>query len=152
MVEAGSPRYLTWEDVTAQLTWKDLQAWTGANTVSRGKDYQKDGLVHDLGITSSGALTATVRDTLNNDTLVDVEDGSLTSRCTCMFMIGCKHAVATIIEFLKIIKQGAIASVATDDDYRLSLLMKYLTLVSIIPIESQGNENLRSWCIAYGKI
>ncbi|MHB1493764.1 MAG: hypothetical protein ACYCSG_03030 [Thermoplasmataceae archaeon] len=53
-----------------------------------------------------------------------------------MFMKGCKHAVATIIEFLEELKEGTILPVATDDDYHLSLLMKYLTLGSIIPIES----------------
>ena len=48
------------KDPFADLTWEDLEDWAGTTIVSRGRTYQRNSSVSDLGITPEGTLIAYV--------------------------------------------------------------------------------------------
>ena len=135
----------------AQLTWEDLQKWAGNDIVIRGKTYQKDGSVHDLGITPSGALIATVQGTLSYTTMVDVENGRLSSQCTCPYEISCKHAIATVIEFLNSLKKGTTVPAVADGDHRLNLLLKRMNFGDIGFSEFQNGKTVSDHTVSEAK-
>ena len=45
------------------LSWDDLTEWAGSRSVERGRDYQRQGRVHDLAISEDGWLLATAATT-----------------------------------------------------------------------------------------
>jgi uncharacterized Zn finger protein len=106
----------------AELTWNDLQEWAGSFTLSRGRSYQRNHQVQKLASTSSGSLLAWVQGTQRYATQVEVSGGSLTSICTCPVGYSCKHAVATVLEYLEHLKQNLDVPVVTESDRRLALL------------------------------
>ena len=81
------------------LDWATLEDWTGTKTLNRGKQYQRDGQVHDLVRSANGAVVAWVDGTRRYATAVYFDDG-LVSECTCPVGISCKHAVAVVLEYL----------------------------------------------------
>ena len=89
------------------MTWDDLEGWAGSRTVSRGRAYQHSGHVKDLKISADGDLLSSVIGTETYATMVSLvpggEDTPLRSSCTCPVGISCKHAVATVAEYLKAI-------------------------------------------------
>ena len=87
------------KDAYADLTWEDLEHWAGTTIVSRGRTYQRNSSVSDLGITPEGALIAYVLGSTRYVTQVTIQDGDLTSECTCPYWTTCKHAVAVVLEF-----------------------------------------------------
>ena len=136
MMENSKSQFFT------QLTWDDLQKWAGIDIVARGKTYQGNGSVHDLGVTPSGALISNVRGTLDYTTIVDVENGELSSQCTCPYGIACKHAVATIIEFLDSLKKDITVPAVSGSDYRLSLFPGHVNSGSVGFSESHDKETV----------
>lgn len=82
------------------LTWADLQDWAGRESVVRGKNYQREGRVRTLHRRSPTELEATVRGTVSYDVRVTRTGPELDSECTCPVGARCKHAVATILEYL----------------------------------------------------
>ena len=110
-------------DPFRELTWDDLTEWAGSETVSRGKDYQKAGRVLQLAKTPDNRLLAWVAGGGKYATMVGLEEGRLTSRCSCPLpWAACKHAVAVVIEYLQLLKTGAEASACDWDDERLAIL------------------------------
>jgi len=105
-----------------ELTWDDLHAWAGSTIVSRGQSYQRSRLVQGLARTPSGGLVAWVQGTEKYATRVELEDGELTSACTCPYGITCKHAVAVVLEYLERVKKDVQVATISDQDKRLSLL------------------------------
>ena len=92
------------KDAYADLTWEDLEDWAGTTIVSRGRTYQRNSSVSDLGITPEGALIAYVLGSTRYVTQVAIQDGDLTSECTCPYWTTCKHAVAVVLEYLMCLK------------------------------------------------
>ena len=107
----------------SDLTWNDIEDWAGWKIVSRGRDYQRQGLVSDLAAMDDGSLIAWVDGTDQYATSVSMnEDGQLESNCTCPYFWTCKHAVAVVLDSLKRIENNQSIPQAKEDDYRLILL------------------------------
>lgn len=111
-------------DPFKDLTWDDLEDWAGAAIVSRGRSYHRDGLVKDLARTADGDLVAWVLGTKEYATQVEMDDGELSSSCTCPYDGACKHAVAVVLAYLDLLKQGKDPQSADERDERLSLLVE----------------------------
>lgn len=88
------------------LSWNDLTEWAGSKIVSRGKSYQTYGRVKDISRFSDSDLIAWVEGTKRYVTRVRMENGNLSSSCTCPYGYRCKHAVAVILEYLDCLKKN----------------------------------------------
>jgi len=105
------------------LTWNDIEEWAGGKIVSRGKSYQLQGRVSDLGVTDDGSLIAWVNGTKRYATRVAMGEGGLPdSICTCPYELDCKHGVAVVIEYLKRVENNRRVPKASKDDDRLKLI------------------------------
>ncbi|MEA3470329.1 MAG: hypothetical protein U9R24_01270, partial [Thermodesulfobacteriota bacterium] len=105
------------------LTWNDIEEWAGGKIASRGKSYQRQGLVSNLAVTDDGSLIAWVDGTKRYATRVDMdEDGLPDSICTCPYDLDCKHGVAVVIEYLKRVENNQRVPKVKEDDDRLELL------------------------------
>lgn len=111
------------------LTWADLESWTGTKIISRGTSYQKSGYVRDLAVTSDGGLLAWVRGSENYATKVSLDKGRLSSVCTCPYGGTCKHAVAVVLEYLDRLQKNTKVPLADMDDERLLLLEDALSVL-----------------------
>lgn len=110
------------KDPYADLTWEDLEDWAGTTIVSRGRTYQRNSSVSDLGITSEGILIAYVQGSVRYATQVAIQDGDLTSECTCPYWANCKHAVAVVLEYLMCLKNDVAVPQIPQTDPRLDKL------------------------------
>lgn len=112
----------------AALTWNDLEQWAGSRSVQRGRTYQRQGRVHDMGISQDGQLLATVIGTQRyvvsvGLTIKGKNAVKLESQCTCpVGSNGCKHAVATVVCLLKQLGDGHSISEVSADDRRWAIL------------------------------
>jgi len=128
-----------------QLTWNDLTDWAGSKIVSRGRSYQHRGLVDGLAHTEKGGLIAWVHGTEQYATWIDIEQGKISSVCTCPYWDTCKHAVAVVLEYLETLKEGLQIPSIKHDDQRLVLLRDFRDQQITIPkseIYSQVNSGL----------
>lgn len=117
------PKKKTQLDQFADLTWNDFEEWAGSKIVSRGKSYQRQGLVSELAQTDDGSLIAWVDGTERYATRVVMDDDGLPeSICTCPYEFDCKHGVAVAIEYLKRVENSKRVRRAKPDDNRLQLL------------------------------
>ncbi len=113
-----------------QLTWDDLNAWTNARSVERGRSYQRNHHVRDLAVSEDGKLLAWVQGTERYATQVELrpEDGGdskLRSHCTCpVGFDGCKHAVAVVLQYLEALKRKKPVPTAAAKDRRWGLLAR----------------------------
>lgn len=108
----------------ADLIWEDLEDWAGTTIVSRGRTYQRNSSVSDLGITPEGALIARVLGSTRYVTQVSIQDGDLTSECTCPYWTTCKHAVAVVLEYLMCLKNDVSVPEIPQTDPRLDMLQE----------------------------
>ena len=110
------------------LSWDDLAEWAGSRSVDRGRTYQKQGRVHDLAISKTVRLLATVTGGARYAVTVWYESsatkaGAISRRCTCpVGSSGCKHAVAVVAEYLERLSASEDTPVADQDDERWELL------------------------------
>ncbi|MFH1006853.1 MAG: SWIM zinc finger family protein, partial [Candidatus Latescibacterota bacterium] len=104
------------------LTWDDMSEWAGSKIVSRGKNYQRSGFVHNLAETATGGLIAWVHGTRRYATLVEMKKERLVSSCSCPYGASCKHAVAVILEYLEHVKREEAVHQAKTDDLRFAEL------------------------------
>jgi uncharacterized Zn finger protein len=104
------------------LTWMDLEAWAGDKIVARGKSYQRNGHVKELARTADGKLAAWVEGTERYAVLVYFDGGMLESNCTCPYWDDCKHAVATVLEYLDHIKKNVQVPVYDQKDKGLQIV------------------------------
>lgn len=109
------------KDPFADLTWEDLEDWAGTTIVSRGRTYQRNSSVSDLGITLEGTLIAYVLGSTRYVTQVAIQNGDLTSECTCPYWTTCKHAVAVILEYLMCLKNDVAVPQIPPTDPRLDI-------------------------------
>ena len=112
------------KDPYAGLTWEDLEDWAGTTIVGRGRTYQRNSSVSDLGITPEGALIAYVLGSTRYVTQVVIQDGDLTSECTCPYWTNCKHAVAVVLEYLMCLKNDVAVPQIPQTDARLDMLQE----------------------------
>lgn len=131
-----------------QLTWNDLKDWAGSKIVSRGRSYQHSGLVEGLAHTEEGGLIAWVHGTEQYATWIDIEQGKITSVCTCPYWDTCKHAVAVVLEYLETLKEGLPIPSATHDDRRLILLPGFRDQQITIP-QSETHPQANAGLSAY---
>ena len=110
------------KDPYTDLTWEDLEDWAGATILSRGRTYQRNSSVSDLGIIPEGALIAYVLGSTRYVTQVAIQDGDLTSECTCPYWANCKHAVAVVLEYLMCLKNDIAVPEISQTDPRLDML------------------------------
>ena len=102
-------------DPFLDLDWTTLENWAGTKTLSRGRQYQRDGRVHDLVRSSNAVIVAWVDGTERYATAVYFDDG-LVSECTCPVGDSCKHAVAVVLEYLALCeKKIAVPSLPAGD-------------------------------------
>jgi len=99
-----------------ELKWSDLQDWAGGKATAKGIKYQEEGRVKEIKCTSSGSLVARVEGTIEYFTEVSLENGKLSSICTCPVGYDCKHGVAAVLEYLDLIEQGEDVLVVTEED------------------------------------
>ncbi len=99
-----------------ELKWSDLQDWAGEKATAKGIKYQEEGRVKEIKCTFSGSLVARVEGTIEYFTEVSLENGKLSSVCTCPVGHDCKHGVAAVLEYLDLIEQGEDVPVVTDED------------------------------------
>ena len=93
-------------DPFKQLKWSDLQDWAGGKATAKGIKYQEEERVKEIKRTSEGSLVALVEGTIEYFTEVSLENGKLSSICTCPVGHDCKHGVAAVLEYLERIEQG----------------------------------------------
>ncbi len=103
------------------LSWEDLINWAGNKIVNRGRTYQRNTSVSDLGITPEGAIIAWVFGTKRYTTHVEIRNGKLLSTCTCPYAGTCKHAVAVILEYMEHVKNNFEVPQIPETDPRLDL-------------------------------
>jgi uncharacterized Zn finger protein len=108
-------------DPLLDLDWATLEAWAGARTLSRGKEYQRGRRVRSLARSWDGTLVAWVDGSEPYATAVTFNDG-LVSECTCPVGISCKHAVAVVLEYLALCEKNPAVPSLTPDDPRIDLL------------------------------
>ena len=104
------------EDSFRRLTYSELVEWAGDKIVSRGKSYQRNGMVRELYRTDDGRLLATVDGSFPYHTQIAINNGRLISRCTCPYEIACKHAVAVALEYISCLKSGRLVPLLPADD------------------------------------
>ena len=104
------------------ITWADLEAWAGPKIVSRGKSYQRSKYVSNLAITGSGELVAWVEGSSIYATMVSLDNGKISSVCTCPYHLDCKHAVAMVLEYLNCLENSRKVPKAGKKDQRLNLI------------------------------
>ncbi|MGN6544094.1 MAG: SWIM zinc finger family protein [Aureliella sp.] len=111
-----------------KLTWDDLESWVGSRSLSRGKAYQKEGRVRELGLCDDGSVLATVMGTERYVTRVAMEETKrnrsprLSSQCSCPVAVDCKHAVAVVIDLIKLLLDGVPIPKTRADDPRWKVL------------------------------
>ncbi len=103
------------------ITWFDLESWAGSKIVSRGRSYQRNKYVSDLAITGAGELVAWVEGSSTYATIVSLDNGEISSICTCPYHSACKHAIAVILEYLDCLENGRKVPEAGMKDERLNL-------------------------------
>ena len=123
-------------DPFSKLTWEDLEEWAGNVIVGRGRPYQRNGAVENLGRTAGGTLAAWVRGTRRYATRVRLtERNGLESACTCPYWATCKHAVAVVLEYLERLKTDSAIDEIDEDDPRL---------LKLEAIEDEEEENAKA--------
>lgn len=105
------------------LAWADLEQWAGSRSVTRGRAYQRQDRVENLGVTSDGKILATVEGSTEyyvqiHCTKVE-KKASLDSTCSCPVGTNCKHAVAATLELLDMLAENTDIPAISDDDPRL---------------------------------
>ena len=83
-------------DPFKELRWSDLQDWAGGKATAKGIAYQEEGRVKELKRTPAGSLVARVEGTKEYFTEISLENGKLSSICTCPVGHDCKHGVAAV--------------------------------------------------------
>ncbi|MBA4421777.1 MAG: hypothetical protein C0390_01600 [Syntrophus sp. (in: bacteria)] len=85
----------------------DLEKWAGSVIYKRGDAYHRSGQVEKPAMTADGALIAWVFGSEKYATMVEVENGALSSICTCPYddLPPCKHAVALLLAYLNFLNR-----------------------------------------------
>lgn len=130
------------------LKWSDIEEWAGSKTVSKGRNYQLEGRVKELKSTPEGGLLAMVRGRKDYFTEVTLKNGELSSICTCPVGGDCKHGVATVLEYLNLLKPGKEVPVLSEGDpFLIRARSRHYGTVTVESIKSLKGSRLplREW-------
>ncbi len=106
----------------ARTSFEELQKWAGKPVARRGWEYQAEERVSSVARTEAGDLLTWVDGTRRYATRVGLDDrGVLRSVCTCPYDGECKHAVASILEYVALTEGGTEVPTARRNDVRLRL-------------------------------
>ncbi len=105
------------------FTWEDLDVWTDAGSIKRGKGYV--GNVSDVAITRNDHVIATVSGTDDYATEVWFDDKGLEGRCSCPVGHRCKHAVALVLKCIDFLAGNQSLPLAEEFDDRLAELDEF---------------------------
>lgn len=102
----------------------DVKKWAGRVIYKRGDDYHRSGRVEKPALTTDGALIAWVSGSERYATLVEVENGDLSSLCTCPYDDSppCKHAVALLLWYLEAKEKNRPIPTASPSDERIAII------------------------------
>lgn len=103
-------------DPFKNLRWSDLQDWAGGKATAKGTKYQEEERVKEIKRTPEGSLVARVRGSIEYFTEVSLENGKLSSVCTCPVGHDCKHGVAAVLEYLELAEQGEEIPIISEGD------------------------------------
>lgn len=103
-------------DPFKELRWSDLQDWAGGKATAKGITYQEEGRVKELKRTPEGSLVARVEGTKEYFTEISLENGKLSSICTCPVGHDCKHGVAVVLEYLELSELGEETPLTSEKD------------------------------------
>jgi uncharacterized Zn finger protein len=103
-------------DLFKELKWSDIQEWAGEKATSKGIKYQEEERVKEIKCTPDGSLIARVQGTIDYFTEVSLENGKLSSLCSCPVGYDCKHGVATVLEYLERVEQGEEIPITAEED------------------------------------
>ena len=120
------------------LSWNDLEQWAGETILERGKNYRRR--VHDLEMTESGNLVATVAGRDSYVTQVWIHNGEVNYDCSCPYWGPCKHAVAVVLVYLDRIKSGDPPPQIAADELEARLSVYGVT----DEVEKEDDSNLSS--------
>ena len=98
------------------LKWSDFQAWAGDKATAKGMKYQDEGRIEEIKRSPEGGLLARVQGTKTYFTEVSLENGKLSSTCTCPVEHDCKHGVAAVLEYLELVEIGEEIPVVAEGD------------------------------------
>lgn len=102
-------------DLYAQLTWEQLEERFSKRILDRGERYQQSGRVAELARFGLNGLVARVNGSEAYVCRVLVADGNeIQSLCTCPYCLGCKHAVAIVLEYLECLQEKRKVPVIED--------------------------------------
>ncbi|MFY1111206.1 MAG: SWIM zinc finger family protein [Methanosarcinaceae archaeon] len=111
-------------DPFRKLKWSEIEEWAGSRATSKGEDYKRSGRVEEIKRTQEGGLLAMVRGRREYFTEVSLEDGKLSSVCTCPVGGDCKHGVATVLEYLNLLQHGIKVPLLSENDLLLLRVRK----------------------------
>jgi uncharacterized Zn finger protein len=103
-------------DSFKELRWSDIQDWVGGKATSKGIKYQEEERVKEIKCTTEGSLVARVQGTTDYFTEISLENGKLSSVCTCPVGHDCKHGVAAVLEYLERVEQEEEIPVIAEED------------------------------------
>ncbi len=135
-------------DSFKELRWSDIQDWAGGKATSKGIKYQEEERVKEIKCTPEGSLVARVQGTTDYFTEVSLENGKLSSICTCPVGHDCKHGVAAVLEYLEQVEQGEeIPLIAEEDPLIIRARRGYIGAETsgIYDAEKSSLQNLREY-------
>ncbi len=135
-------------DPFKELRWSDIQDWAGGKATSKGIKYQEEERVKELKRTPKGSLVARVQGTIDYFTEVSLENGKLSSTCTCPVGHDCKHGVAAVLEYLERVEQGEEIPVIAEEDPLITRARRGYTgaeAFGIYDSEKSSQQNLRKY-------
>lgn len=127
-------------DLFKELRWSEIQEWAGEKATSKGIKYQEEERVKEIKCTPEGTLIARVQGTMDYFTEVSLENGKLSSICSCPVGHDCKHGVATVLDYLERVEQGEEVPMAAEEDPLLVRTRKVYT-----GIEASGIHDLKKF-------
>lgn len=104
------------KDPFKELKWSDLQDWAGEIETLEGIEYQEEERVKEIKRTPEGNLVAWVEGTTDYFTEISLNQGKLSSTCTCPAAGDCKHGVAAVLEYLELTEQGEEIPIISEED------------------------------------
>lgn len=134
-------------DLFKELRWSDIQEWAGEKATSKGIKYQEEQRVKEIKCTPEGSLIARVQGTMDYFTEVSLENGKLSSICSCPVGFDCKHGVATVLEYLERVEQGEEVPLTAEEDSLLVRTRKGYTGIEASGIDDlqKSSQNLREF-------
>lgn len=86
--------------------WSRVIEWVPTPVANRGRSYFEQGLVTKLLLLGEGEIIARVQGSRRYVTVVAMHPDGIESTCSCPYGVDCKHAVAALLHYEKILTEG----------------------------------------------